>query len=40
MTLEDLSVALNLSDLLRPEEPLKVKVLTASAHSNIDYGPC
>lgn len=40
MTLEDLSIALNFSNLLRPEEPLKVKVLAASAHRNIDYGPC
>ena len=40
MSLEDLSVALNFSDLLRPEEPLKVEVLTPSAHSNIDYGAC
>jgi hypothetical protein len=40
VTLEDLSVALNFSDLLRPEEPLEVKVLTASPHRNIDYGPC
>ena len=40
MTLEDLSIALNFSDLLRPEEPLKVKVLTPSANRNINYGPC
>ena len=40
MSLEDLSVALNFSDLLGPEEPLKVKVLTPSAHRNIYYGPC
>jgi hypothetical protein len=40
VTLEDLSIALNFSDLLRPEKPLEVKVLTPSAHRNINYGPC
>ena len=40
MSLEDLSVALDFGDLLRSEEPLEVKVLTASAHRNVHNGPC
>jgi len=40
LSLEDLSVALDFCDLLRPEEPLEVKVLTASANRNVHYGPC
>ena len=40
MSLKDFSVALNFSDFLGPEETLKVKVLTPSAHRNIDYRPC